>query len=218
MIGATLALRRARSTHHAQGAACVARTSSAARTTGCSSSRRRCSRSRSASWCPERRARDRYAGSSAREHDTLVGFFSGTMIHAHLVAVVFRSHGNPAIRKLYPIRFFVVPDRAVARDRRVAMDRGREHRRRDVLGRLALRRADVRLRADLRAQPRHAAGAGPPARLLAPAGALRRADPRRRDADGSRRLVRRASTKIGDACFRRCRPPSRARAATRLMA
>jgi hypothetical protein len=43
------------------------------------------------------------------ESDTLVGFFIGTVIHAHLVAVVFRSHGNPAIRKLYPIRFFIVP-------------------------------------------------------------------------------------------------------------
>ena len=43
------------------------------------------------------------------ESDTLVGFFIGTVIHAHLVAVVFRSHANPAIRKLYPIRFFVVP-------------------------------------------------------------------------------------------------------------
>jgi hypothetical protein len=43
------------------------------------------------------------------EHDTLIGFFSGTMIHAHLVAVFFRSHGNPAIRKLYPIRFIAVP-------------------------------------------------------------------------------------------------------------
>jgi hypothetical protein len=43
------------------------------------------------------------------EDDTLVGFFIGTMIHAHLVAVFFRSHGNPAIRKLYPIRFFIVP-------------------------------------------------------------------------------------------------------------
>ncbi|NVB77662.1 MAG: hypothetical protein HOV81_04645 [Kofleriaceae bacterium] len=43
------------------------------------------------------------------ETDTLVGFFSGTMIHAHLVAVVFRSHANPQIRGLYPIRFFVVP-------------------------------------------------------------------------------------------------------------
>jgi hypothetical protein len=43
------------------------------------------------------------------EDDTLVGFFIGTMIHAHLVAVFFRSHGNPSIRKLYPIRFFIVP-------------------------------------------------------------------------------------------------------------
>lgn len=38
-----------------------------------------------------------------------VDFFSGVMIHAHLVAVFFRSHGNPSIRKLYPIRFFVIP-------------------------------------------------------------------------------------------------------------
>lgn len=45
----------------------------------------------------------------AGEYDTLVGFFIGTVIHAHLVAVVFRSHGNPSIRRLYPIRFFVVP-------------------------------------------------------------------------------------------------------------
>jgi hypothetical protein len=43
------------------------------------------------------------------EQDTLVGFFMGTMIHAHLVAVLFRSHGNSAIRTLYPIRFFIVP-------------------------------------------------------------------------------------------------------------
>jgi hypothetical protein len=43
------------------------------------------------------------------EKDTLVGFFIGTVIHAHLVAVFFRSHGNAQIRKLYPIRFFVVP-------------------------------------------------------------------------------------------------------------
>jgi len=45
----------------------------------------------------------------AGERDTLIGFFIGTVIHAHLVAVVFRSHANPAIRKLYPIRFLVVP-------------------------------------------------------------------------------------------------------------
>ncbi|MDQ3367419.1 MAG: hypothetical protein M3680_18505 [Myxococcota bacterium] len=43
------------------------------------------------------------------EDDTLVGFFIGTVIHAHLVAVVFRSHGNRSIRTLYPIRFLVVP-------------------------------------------------------------------------------------------------------------
>ena len=45
----------------------------------------------------------------AGEHDTLVGFFIGTVIHAHLVAVLFRSHSNGEIRRLYPIRFFVVP-------------------------------------------------------------------------------------------------------------
>ena len=43
------------------------------------------------------------------ENDTLVGFFIGTVIQAHLVAVLFRSHGNRDIRALYPIRFFVVP-------------------------------------------------------------------------------------------------------------
>ncbi len=41
--------------------------------------------------------------------DTATGFLIGTVIHAHLVAVVFRSHGNPSIRRLYPIRFLVVP-------------------------------------------------------------------------------------------------------------
>jgi len=45
----------------------------------------------------------------AGEDDTLIGFFIGTVIHAHLVAVFFRSHGNVDIRRLYPIRFFVVP-------------------------------------------------------------------------------------------------------------
>ncbi len=45
----------------------------------------------------------------AAQSDTLIGFFIGTVIHAHLVAVFFRSHANPAIRKLYPVRFFVVP-------------------------------------------------------------------------------------------------------------
>ena len=43
------------------------------------------------------------------EDDTLVGFFVGTVIHAHLVAVFFRSHGNASIRQLYPVRFLVVP-------------------------------------------------------------------------------------------------------------
>jgi hypothetical protein len=43
------------------------------------------------------------------ESDTYIGFFIGTVTHAHLVAVFFRSHGNPQIRRLYPIRFFVVP-------------------------------------------------------------------------------------------------------------
>jgi hypothetical protein len=41
--------------------------------------------------------------------DGAVGFLLGTVIHAHLVAVVFRSHGNGAIRRRYPIRFLVVP-------------------------------------------------------------------------------------------------------------
>jgi len=45
----------------------------------------------------------------ATENDTLVGFFIGTVVHAHLVAVFFRSHGNPSIRRLYPIRFFIAP-------------------------------------------------------------------------------------------------------------
>ena len=43
------------------------------------------------------------------EHDTAIGFFTAIMVHAHLVAVVFRSHGNPGIRRQYPYRFFVVP-------------------------------------------------------------------------------------------------------------
>lgn len=31
------------------------------------------------------------------------------LIHAHLVAVFFRSHGNPSVFKLHPVRFLVVP-------------------------------------------------------------------------------------------------------------
>jgi hypothetical protein len=45
----------------------------------------------------------------AGEHDTAIGFFIGATIHAHLVAVFLRSHGNPDIRSRFPIRFFVVP-------------------------------------------------------------------------------------------------------------
>ena len=36
-------------------------------------------------------------------------FLVGILIHAHLVAALLRSHGNPAIRRLHPLRFFVVP-------------------------------------------------------------------------------------------------------------
>ncbi|HET7501327.1 MAG TPA: hypothetical protein VFK02_10005 [Kofleriaceae bacterium] len=43
------------------------------------------------------------------ERGTLLGFFTGVMTHAHLVAVGLRSHGNPVIRSRYPYRFFVVP-------------------------------------------------------------------------------------------------------------
>ena len=40
---------------------------------------------------------------------TWAGLLIGIFIHAHLFAVFFRSHGNPAIRRLYPYRFLVVP-------------------------------------------------------------------------------------------------------------
>jgi hypothetical protein len=43
------------------------------------------------------------------EGETGVGLLTGVLIHAHLVAVVFRSHGNREIFKLHPIRFIVVP-------------------------------------------------------------------------------------------------------------
>lgn len=33
----------------------------------------------------------------------------GVLIHAHLVAVFLRSHGNPEVRQRFPIRFFIVP-------------------------------------------------------------------------------------------------------------
>src|SRR5690606_6780487 len=40
---------------------------------------------------------------------TRSSFFLGALIHGHLVAVFFRSHGNPEIRRLFPARFFLVP-------------------------------------------------------------------------------------------------------------
>jgi uncharacterized membrane protein len=38
-----------------------------------------------------------------------LGLFLGTFVYAHLVLVMFRSHANPTIFKLYPYRFTVVP-------------------------------------------------------------------------------------------------------------
>jgi hypothetical protein len=40
---------------------------------------------------------------------TWAGLLSGTLTHAHLVAVFFRSHGNPDLRRRYPRRFIIVP-------------------------------------------------------------------------------------------------------------
>ena len=40
---------------------------------------------------------------------TWAGLVIGTIIHAHLVAVFFRSHGNRDIFRLYRFRFVVVP-------------------------------------------------------------------------------------------------------------
>ncbi|EPX56096.1 hypothetical protein D187_007438 [Cystobacter fuscus DSM 2262] len=40
---------------------------------------------------------------------TLAGLLVGSLIHAHLVAVFFRSHGNPAILRRFPLRFLLVP-------------------------------------------------------------------------------------------------------------
>lgn len=37
------------------------------------------------------------------------GLFIGVLIHAHLVAVLLRSHGNASIRHRHPVAFFVVP-------------------------------------------------------------------------------------------------------------
>lgn len=43
------------------------------------------------------------------EHFSLVSTFIGSFIMAHLVIVFFRSHLNPRILKLHPIRFWGVP-------------------------------------------------------------------------------------------------------------
>lgn len=43
------------------------------------------------------------------QEKTLAGLLVGSLIHAHLVAVFFRSHGNPAIFRRYPLRFLLVP-------------------------------------------------------------------------------------------------------------
>jgi hypothetical protein len=40
---------------------------------------------------------------------TAAGLLVGTLIHAHLVAVFLRSHGNGEVRRLHPVRFFLVP-------------------------------------------------------------------------------------------------------------
>jgi hypothetical protein len=44
-----------------------------------------------------------------KQETTVAAICMGSLIHAHLVAVVFRSHANPSIFKLYPVRFLVVP-------------------------------------------------------------------------------------------------------------
>lgn len=45
------------------------------------------------------------AGTESNIMATLVG----VLIHAHLFVVIFRSHANPAIRQLHPVRFLWVP-------------------------------------------------------------------------------------------------------------
>ncbi|MEC7523688.1 MAG: hypothetical protein VYE22_27645 [Myxococcota bacterium] len=45
----------------------------------------------------------------ADEPTTGAGFVIGVVIHAHLVAVFFRSHGNPTILRRFPLRFLLVP-------------------------------------------------------------------------------------------------------------
>lgn len=43
------------------------------------------------------------------QETTVAAVGIGSLIHAHLVAVLFRSHGNPSIFRRYPVRFLVVP-------------------------------------------------------------------------------------------------------------
>ncbi len=43
------------------------------------------------------------------EELTFAGVLIGAIIHAHLVAVFFRSHGNPTIFRRHPVRFLLVP-------------------------------------------------------------------------------------------------------------
>jgi hypothetical protein len=45
----------------------------------------------------------------AGDETTGAALLIGTVVHAHLVAVFFRSHNNPAIFRLYPLRFILVP-------------------------------------------------------------------------------------------------------------
>src|SRR5262249_25304490 len=45
----------------------------------------------------------------AGQETTAAGLLIGTFVHAHLVAVLLRSHGNVGIRRRHPLRFFVVP-------------------------------------------------------------------------------------------------------------
>ena len=47
--------------------------------------------------------------SAMGEETTGAGLLVGVLIHAHLVAVFFRSHGNPSILRRFPLRFLVVP-------------------------------------------------------------------------------------------------------------
>jgi hypothetical protein len=43
------------------------------------------------------------------EEQTVAGLFIQVMIQAHLVAVLFRSHGNRDVFRLHPVRFIAVP-------------------------------------------------------------------------------------------------------------